>query len=160
MSTDNTIPWTTSGKVIDEMWAGDGETDPIAEAVPDMLETMFAQQRITMDRLWPREIKNGSVPVHPSQFGKVDERNVQGRLHEGYGYLVRELSEAMQHLTNKPWKERMTPVNVDEFQEEVVDALHFFIEFCIVAGIDAETLFQRYFAKNQIVIKRATDGSH
>lgn len=158
MATDNPIPWTPSGKVIDEMWAGDGESDPVSDDVPDMLATMFSAQRATMDRLWSKEIKNGSVPVHPSQFGELDERNVQGRLHEGYGYLVRELSEAMGLLKNKPWKDRMTPVDVGEFREEVADAFHFFIEFCIIAGMDSEELFRQYFAKNAIVINRSETG--
>lgn len=158
MATDSPIPWTPTGKDIDEMWAGDENTDPATEAVPDMLATMFVQQKATMDRLWSKEIKNYSVPVHPSQFGLLDERNVQARLNEGYAYLVRELSEAMQHLKNKPWKDRLTPVDEDEFREEIADTFHFFIEFCILAGIDAESLFRSYFAKNAIVINRAETG--
>lgn len=61
--------------------------------------------------------------------------------------IVSELVEATECLKNKAWKQTETFCDVDHFKEELSDALHFFIEFCIVVGISSEELFQLYFKK-------------
>lgn len=150
MATDTPIPWTRSGPIIDEMWAGDGESDPSSDDVPDMLATLFAQQNRLMRAVWPKETQSGlSIVTTDAEWGNPHNRWVQARIHETFGHLVRELSEAMQHLDgSKSWKDNPRTTNVAEFHEEIADAFHFFLEFCILAGVDAESLFRQYFAKS------------
>jgi NTP pyrophosphatase (non-canonical NTP hydrolase) len=151
--TDNptTIPWTPSDERIDHLWSGDGQVDPIADSVPDMLKTLFAQQEALMHRVWDKEIASGlSVITSPSEWGQLDNRRIQGRIHETFGHIVRELSEAMAHLDgSKSWKLSPRAVNREAFREEVADVVHFFLELCILAGIDGESLFIEYFGKSR-----------
>lgn len=155
------IPWTHAGpSIITEMWAGDGEIDPTEATVPDMLSTLFARQRELMLAVWGKEITSGlSIATSPDDWGDLDLRTVQGRIHETFGHLIRELAEAMAHLDgSKSWKDKPRPVDRKSFDQEVVDSLHFFIELCILGGIDAESLFQGYFAKSAVNFDRKKKG--
>ena len=107
-------------------------------------------QHDLMEHMHERCVINGSQGVDPEEFGSLRSRWVQNNLHEIYGYLVRELSETMALLKNKPWRDHDSPVDREGFIEEVVDSLHFFIEFCIVAGITPEDLYTGYLAKSQV----------
>lgn len=151
MASNHEIPWTPTSEMFDELWTGDTEADidPMTDKVPDTLATIFTQQRRLMRAVWLKEINSGlSIPTKEEDWGRVEMRAIQGRIHETYGHLVRELSEAMQHLDgSKSWKANPRPVNRDEFVEEMADSLHFFVEMCILAGIDAESLFLAYFNK-------------
>lgn len=148
---DSPIPWVSTSPEFDELWAGDTDSDldPAVDKVPDTLRTIFAQQRRLMVNIWPKEIHSGlSIETEEHEWGHLDSRPVQARIHETYGHLVRELSEAMQHLDgSKSWKENPRITDREAFVEEMADSLHFFVELCILAGIDAESLFLAYFAK-------------
>lgn len=161
MATDEpTIPWTRSDDRIDELWAGDGESDPVSDDVPDLLATIFAQQRRLMLGVWPKEVASGlSIATSPLEWGEVENRRVQARIHETFGHLVRELSEAMAHLDgSKSWKDKPREVNVAELREEIADAFHFFVELCILAGVDGEGLFLEYFKKSTTNFHRVETG--
>lgn len=118
----------------------------------DMLAEVFAGQSRLMERYHDIEAENGSPVLGVEQLGDLDDRQVQARLHQLFGYAIREWSEAMQELRNKPWKRTGIATDRDAFVNEVGDVLHFFVEFCITSGISAEELHARYFqmhAKNQ-----------
>lgn len=118
----------------------------------DLLEKIFLGQRQLMERYHEIEEAHGSPVIYEEDEGKIDDRLVQARLHQLYGYMVRELSEAMQELKNKPWKKTQRPTDRQAFVDEVGDTLHFFVEFCITAGIGVEDLADSYFrmhGKNQ-----------
>lgn len=146
------IPWTSTSEMFDQLWAGDtdADIDPATDKVPDMLSTLFAQQRHLMETIWPKELSSGlSIPTAETEWGLLDRRHLQARIHETYGHLVRELSEAMAHLDgSKSWKDNPRTTSTGAFHEEIADAFHFFLEFCILAGVDAESLFAGYFAKS------------
>lgn len=152
------IPWTSTTPEFDELWAGDTDSDidPATDKVPDTLSTLFEQQRALMRAVWGKEIASGlSVPTVFYEWGQVGKRPIQARIHETFGHLVRELSEAMAHLDgSKSWKDNPRDTDVMEFHEEIADAFHFFLEFCILAGLDAESLFRQYFAKSLVNFKR------
>lgn len=112
--------------------------------IDDRLAALFVDQRRLMDKYHDIEGLNGSAVVPVELEGQLDSRRVQARLHELYGYLSRELAEAMAELKNKPWKQTEEPTVEDNFVEEVGDALHFFIEFCLTAGIGPNELFRVY----------------
>ena len=61
-----------------------------------------------------------------------------------------ELFEASECLKNKPWKQSEVLTDNDHLFEELVDALHFYIELCINVGIDAGKLFELYFKKQEV----------
>jgi NTP pyrophosphatase (non-canonical NTP hydrolase) len=72
---------------------------------------------------------------------------------------VEEMFEALQHLKN--WKpHRSTEVqdfDSEEFIEEIVDAFNYFFSLIIVAGFDADDLFDAYKKKDIIIHKRLRD---
>jgi NTP pyrophosphatase (non-canonical NTP hydrolase) len=113
------------------------------------LEMIFEGQKHLMTKYHAREKANGSPVITSDMEGNLDDRQVQARIHELYGYLVRELSEALQELKNKPWKQTEQPTDRAAFVEEVGDSLHFFVELCITAGISAEDLHRAYFRMHQ-----------
>lgn len=102
-----------------------------------------------MAKYHEREVRNYSWAVEPEDEGNLDDRQVQARIHELYGYLVRELSEAMQELKLKPWKQTEIPTDAQAFINEIGDAFHFFVELCITAGMTADDLHRAYFRMHQ-----------
>lgn len=124
----------------------------------DKLATIFAAQRQLMTRYHDIERDNFSFPVESDDIGEIDFRLVQARLHELFGFLVRELSEAMQELRSKPWKQKYQPTDRDKFFEEMGDSLHFFVEMCITAGMSSGGLFEAYFRSWEKNIDRQTNG--
>jgi hypothetical protein len=115
----------------------------------DMLRTIFAGQVQLAQRYYEVELKNGEPMPSEADWGNLHSRTVQMRLQSLFGYLVREMGEAVQHLDAKPWKTNYRPTPRKEFVEEVADSLHFFVEFCLVAGIGSKELFDTYFSKWQ-----------
>ena len=67
--------------------------------------------------------------------------------------LMVELGEAVEEARFKWWK-NAEAIDKDKLHEELVDVLHFFVSMCIDAGMDAESLYQGYKAKNQENFKR------
>lgn len=102
-----------------------------------------------MTKYHGREKLNGSPVITSDQEGDLDDRQVQARIHELYGYVVRELSEALQELKMKPWKLSEEPTDREAFVNEIGDTFHFFVELCITAGMTAEDLHRAYFRMHQ-----------
>lgn len=68
--------------------------------------------------------------------------------------IISELSEVMQEINWKWWKNEKT-VNEDNLKEEIIDVLHFFMSLCIKAGFkDGEEIFNKYMAKHQENLNR------
>lgn len=110
---------------------------------------IFEGQRHLMTKYHAREKANGSAVITRDMEGQLDDRQVQARLHELFGYMVREMAEGMQELKNKPWKKTDTPTDRAAFISEVGDVFHFFVELCITAGMSAEDLHRAYFREHQ-----------
>lgn len=113
------------------------------------MELMFDGQRSLMSKYHDIELANGATVLDPDEFGDLNSRRVQQRLHDLYGYVTRELAEAMQELKNKPWKQTERPTDEKAFVDEVGDVAHFFFEFCITAGISPIDLYESYFRMHQ-----------
>lgn len=62
--------------------------------------------------------------------------------------MLSELSEVLDEVNFKWWKNKK-PVNTEALQGELVDILHFFVSMCLHAGLDAQTLFEKYREKNK-----------
>lgn len=153
MSAGELIPWTPSPDDFDDLWDSSPWADEEPNSVPDMLATMFAQQRKHM-----QAYSELGHTIEPHLEGKLDNRTTQAALREFAGYTVEELYEAINNLKNKPWKRSDTETDVDAFREELADAWHFFIEFHIIAGIDPIDIFREYFRKTFVNVHRQQNG--
>lgn len=141
------IPWTPTNDEFDELWEG------VSGQIPDILETMFAQQLKHMQAY--SEIGHTTSPEH---WGNLDHRTTQASIREFAGYTVEELYEAINHLKNKPWKQADRATNVAAFKEELADMWHFLIELHIIAGISPIDIFKEYFRKAFINTNRIVSG--
>lgn len=116
----------------------------------DLLATIFEGQRRLMAKYHDIERKNGCVVIKPEVEGELDDRYVQMRLKDLMERTIEELMEAANCLKNKPWKNTYVATDRAHFEEEIADALHFFVELLITAGIDADKMFRLYFLKHAV----------
>jgi hypothetical protein len=116
----------------------------------DLLATIFAGQRRLMERYFEIERDNGAVVVEPHLHGELDDRDVQMRIKDLAYRMVEELSEATNCLKNKPWKNTFVETDREHFREELSDAVHFFVELLVTAGLTADDVFDLYFRKHQV----------
>jgi len=71
--------------------------------------------------------------------------------------LTDELHEALAEVGWKPWA-TSRHVNEEALKGELVDALHFFINLCLVSGMDVDELHARYLEKRNRNAKRQAEG--
>jgi dimeric dUTPase (all-alpha-NTP-PPase superfamily) len=130
------------------------ETDLHIIQEADLLCTLYEAQKRSMMRYQPVEAKNGVAVIAPSSHGNLDDRQVQMRLKDLAQRMIEELCEATNELKNRPWRVEDRPTDVEAFREELIDTLHFFLEFLITAGYSPEDLFLDYFKKNAVNMER------
>ena len=104
----------------------------------DRLEEIFGWQKRFNDRI--REDRQLDFPS-----GEWVQKEAMA--------LMVELGEVMEEARYKWWK-NIKPIEPAKLHEELVDVLHFFISMCIDAGLDAESLYQGYLAKNKENFRR------
>jgi NTP pyrophosphatase (non-canonical NTP hydrolase) len=117
-----------------------------------MLYDVFKRQEEFMELLrvndklpeWPVDltIKPGQRLIKETAFNLSDE-----------------LHEAMATLKNK--QHRLTDdrtLDFAHYKEELGDAFAFFIEICILSGINADDLYEEYCHKNKAVKERLARG--
>jgi len=118
----------------------------------DRLDQIFERQKALMGKL----IENDKLPEYPVDItSKFGQRQVK----ELVFAMIEELTEGTYILKNRP--HRFTDhqdVDFAHFREELGDALAYFIEICIFAGISPNELFEEYCRKNAVVQKRITEG--
>lgn len=121
----------------------------------DKLDLIFEKQEELARNFQPQELKNGFY-THPC----LDLESPQDQMIlKAYAWFtVEEIAEAMNELRNRPWKTTMKPVDVPHFKEELVDALHFFIELLQHAGMTADDVYIEYMKKASINQKRIDTG--
>ncbi len=120
-----------------------------SEIKGDKLETIFKRQLELIEKYHVIEKANGlliteDVPVD------LDSAKGQQRLKDFAWRVTEELGEAMNCLKNKPWKQTQMETDKEHFVEEIADAFHFFIELCILIGLDAESLTNIYLKKSEV----------
>lgn len=118
----------------------------------DKLKSIFEKQTRFMEML--RE--NDMIPEWPLDLTtKPGQRLVRETMHA----MQEEMFEAAHTLKNRT--HRMTDVNVydrDHYMEELGDTLAYFVEVCVLSGINADDLYEEYSRKNQIVTDRLNNG--
>ena len=68
-----------------------------------------------------------------------------------------EAHEALNETSWKPWA-KGDWINEENFKKELVDEFHFFMNRCLVVGMNAEELLARYFAKAWVNEERQLAG--
>jgi len=122
----------------------------MAEWGDDLLCTIWESQKHLIRKYHDIERRNGCVVIPEVNWGDLDDRYVQMRLKDLMQRCVEELGEAMNCLKNKPWKNSYVETDKPHFEEELADALHFFVELCLTAGVSAEDLFTLYMKKHAV----------
>lgn len=58
----------------------------------------------------------------------------------------------------KDWRKRILQYDRKYVKKELADLLHFYVELCILLGVDSNELFEAYLSKNKINKKRINSG--
>lgn len=121
--------------------------------INDRLEQMWEQQKKFMRLL---QEKRG-FPQFPTDLAA---KKGQQFLKDIRNHLMEELFEAGQHLKNaKSHRATEIPeVDREAYKEELVDALHLFLELVIASGISQDELFEAYMKKGAINEERIRTG--
>ncbi len=124
-------------------------TKNIKHIAKDMLMAIFNRQTDLMIKYHNIERNNGllqtdDVPVD------LNCKMGQARLKDFAWRITEEIGEAMNCLKNKPWKQTHMETDVIHYYEEIADAFHFFIELCILSGLDSYKLFKMYMDKSEV----------
>lgn len=124
--------------------------NPKRETLRGKLEEIFIRQNELLNTY--KEIEVLMLPHVVPDKVPVDIHTHVGQdlIRQRFAWCMIEICEALDCLKNKPWKQTMVEVDIDHFREEVADALHFFIEACILAGIEAEDLYDLYMRKSEV----------
>jgi len=119
----------------------------------DRLVQMFDQQASFMRLL---QEKRG-FPDFPTDLAS---KRGQQFLKDIRNHMMEELFEAGQHLKNaKSHRATELPdVDREAYLEELVDALHLYVELAIASGITPDELFQAYMRKGLINTQRINGG--
>ncbi len=136
-----------------------GETSKNYEG--DKLDRIFAAQKGLMANYKTiAEDHYSKIFNQPVKFSDHVWEGHHSNLHTKAGnYLIRdmvnacvqELGEAVQVMKNwKAWKQSEMESDENHFREEMIDALHFFIEAMIFAGMTADDMHDLYFKKNEV----------
>lgn len=111
----------------------------------DRLTELFRDQQEFMDVLK----EHRGLPAYPVD---LTSKAGQQACREAALGGIEEWFEALKHLKN--WKQhRATEVKEldrSEFVEEMCDALHYFIEVCVFAGVSPSELHDAYMKKGQV----------
>jgi len=129
------------------------EEKKIDVRVNDRLTQMWDQQESFMRLL---QEKRG-FPQFPTDLAS---KKGQQFLKDIRNHLMEELFEAGQHLKNaKSHRATEIPeVDREAYKEELVDALHLYLELVIASGISLEELVEAYLQKGRVNVERIRSG--
>jgi len=68
-----------------------------------------------------------------------------------------ELHEALNEVGWKPWASARH-INRNEYVGELIDAMHFIVNLCLVVGVTPEEFHARYLSKNEKNHRRQLEG--
>lgn len=114
-----------------------GDEIPTPTKENDMLDLLFARQHYLAEKYLPIEKENGLLQTEDIPVD-INDRKAQARLKDFAWRVSEELYEATDALITHQ-------DNINHFLEEMIDALHFFLELNILCGIDPQKI-KEYFA--------------
>lgn len=109
-----------------------GEVISLLDSPVGKLEKMFELQRDFQDTITPNFSINNQSEVKTQVLA-----------------LFSELNEVLNETPWKPWKKK-EKLNIEQYKEELIDVLHFFINLCLLADISAQELYDKFLHKNTI----------
>jgi len=115
----------------------------------DKLDAIFARQKELMEKYHEIEKASGLLQTEEIPVD-MDSPAGQARLKDFAWRVTEELGEAMNCLKQKPWKQTHMETDTIHYMEEIVDAFHFFIELCILSGLNADDLTIFYLKKSEV----------
>lgn len=110
----------------------------------DLNELINLQRKLQIDSY-------GSDPAELSGEEKIQF------IHWNVTALVDELHEALGEVGWKPWA-KSRHINENEYKNELIDALHFLMNLCIVVNMDGDEVAERYKAKRLKNAQRQVEG--
>lgn len=130
----------------------DGEIYPKGD-MNDRFKQMWDQQEAFMRLL--QEKRN--FPQFPTD---ITSKKGQQFLKDIRNHLMEELFEAGQHLKNaKSHRATELPeVDREAYVEELVDALHLYLELVIASGVTVDELHEAYMRKGDVNFDRIKNG--
>jgi hypothetical protein len=116
----------------------------------DRLKMIFERQTELINKY--KDVERQNLPhVVPDNWPVNLETHLgQDQVRQRIFWCMIELSEASDCMKNKAWKRTMIETDVPHLHEEMVDALHFFVEACLLMGMGPEQLFQLYMQKSRV----------
>lgn len=124
--------------------------DLMKAGVQDRLDLIFERQGELLDKY--REIEEAALPcIVPDELPvDYDTRHGQHQIKERLFNCIIEIAETIDCMKNKAWKQSMVETDINHLKEEMADALHFYVEACILIGISAQELTDLYLRKNAV----------
>lgn len=118
----------------------------------DKWDSIFRLQEENMRVLESRDV----LPSWPIDLTtKQGQRMIKEIINDCHG----ELWEATYTLKNKLHKqEDDRSFDRDHYKEELMDALAYLIETCILSGFSGDEMYEEFKRKNKVVRKRFEDG--
>jgi dimeric dUTPase (all-alpha-NTP-PPase superfamily) len=101
------------------------------DGTTDRLECLIKKQTQLMHQFHPIERNNGHFFLEEYPIRDLKNRFSQARLREFAGRITEEMAESVQAFGEK---RDGTENHMDRFYEELIDALHFLLEFTILSG--------------------------
>jgi len=119
----------------------------------DRLYEMWQQQ---CEFMYLLQVKRG-FPQFPTD---ITSKKGQQFLKDIRNHLMEELFEAGQHLKNaKSHRATELPeVDREAYVEELVDALHLYLELVIASGVTVDELYEAYMKKGVVNFDRIKNG--
>lgn len=121
----------------------------------DWLQNIFQRQWDLEVKYRPIEGGQGYFPQFMTEDFPLDLDSPQAQwfIKDAFERIIEELMEAANCLKNKQWKQTPTITDKDHFDEELMDALHFFVRLCLIRfgeGDAAEAIYRMYFKKSEV----------
>jgi hypothetical protein len=120
----------------------------------DLLQLIFDKQFELMKKYHDIESNNLGFEfpaVKTMGIGlDINSTRVQYRIKDMMWRVTEELGEAANTLKNKPWKNTHMLTDEVHYLEEIIDAVHFFVELLIMSGFTPESLAIMYLNKNAV----------
>ena len=111
------------------------------EIIGDKLEAIFNRQKELMDKYHDIEARSGLMQTEDCPVN-LDSKFGQARIKDFSWRITEEVGEALDALLGDN--------DVEHYQEELVDGLHFLVEMTILAGLDPKDLAEGVCKQNDL----------
>lgn len=121
------------------------------EEIADALH--FLVELVILAGLKPRDLVMGLVSNHTSDKLDIlyEHATDQGRiLFDVVMWFLISLGMTCHTLKNKPWVQTQRVTDKEEFRKRLYFTCRRFIDICVVAEIDADSLYNLYFKKSDV----------